>query len=122
MSTLPTDPQAVAFTDQMTGFVGMLEFVGSTTVPISQNFVETMAAKAFIAGNPWGLDGKGYQLLTYEDGTAKLSVDKLIVRQNFTTKEMVFQQMRALNGNVIISSAGSGKVQGFSIESPLQLT
>lgn len=63
--------------------------------------------KALTAAFESGMeDGRGADLWTDEDGKTHLEVDSIRVRDTLAVKEMLRQQVRATNGNIMCTSTG----------------
>lgn len=68
---------------------------------------DEIRSTAFIAG----LLGRGYRIKEDEYGQFIFEVDGIAVRKFLTVKEHLLQQVRAINGSLIISNTGTGKVR-----------
>lgn len=61
-----------------------------------------------------GMLGRGFRLAMDSDGTWALEVDKIRIRQSMAVLELLFQQVRATNGSIWVSS--TGKVKNFKLK------
>ncbi|MCR5394166.1 MAG: hypothetical protein K6E86_02065 [Bacteroidales bacterium] len=57
-----------------------------------------------------GLTGSGFRMWMDENGKARLTVDKLTVRQSMTVMELLVQKIRSVGGAIVVSAA-NGRIK-----------
>ena len=83
------------------------EFFNSEQKEVIDNPVFLNMMKIFLQGFASGMeDGFGLDLWLDEDGKTNFEVDRLRVRDRLAVKEMLRQQVRATNGNIMCTSTG----------------
>ena len=72
-----------------------------------------LAASAFIRSISFvsGMLGSGFQIARDPDGLWAMEIDRMRVRGSLAVMELLFQQVRATNGSIWVSS--TGKVKNF---------